>query len=65
MTAIGQKECPNALIARHPVLEGKALRRVDPAHRTRPLQQMPVQGLRRPLDFYHAFGRRLAAGGQP
>ncbi len=57
------------LIARHPVLEGKALRRVDPAHRKapppRPPQQMPVQGLRRPLDFYDAVGRRLAAGSQP
>jgi transposase len=55
-----------ALIARHPVLEGKGLRRVDPAHRKapppRPPQQAPVQGLRRPLEFYGAVGRRLAAG---
>ena len=55
------------LIARHPVLEGKALRRVDPAHRRtpppRPPHQMPTQGLRRPLEFYDAVGRRLAAGG--
>jgi Mu transposase-like protein len=56
------------LIARHPVLEGKGLRRVDPAHRrappARPPQQLPVHGLRRPLEFYDAVGRRLAAGGQ-
>ena len=56
-----------ARIARHPVLEGKGLRRVDPAHRKapppRPPQQMPVQGLRRPLEFYGAVGRRLATGG--
>ena len=56
-----------ALIARHPVLEGKGLRRVDPAHRkappVRPPHQLPVHGLRRPLEFYDAVGRRLAAGG--
>jgi transposase len=55
------------LIARHPVLEGKGLRRVDPAHRKAPPartpQQLPVHGLRRPLEFYDAVGRRLAAGG--
>lgn len=55
------------LIARHPVLEGKARRRVDPAHRKAPPQRPsapPVQhGLRRPLDFYDAVGRRLAAEG--
>lgn len=55
------------LIARHPVLEGKGLRRVDPAHRkappAQPSQQLPVHGLRRPLEFYDAVGRRLAAGG--
>ena len=54
------------IIARHPVLEGKALRRVDPAHRKapppRPPHQVPSQGLRRPLEFYDAVGRRLAAG---
>ena len=37
------------LIARHPVLEGKGLRRVDPAHRkappARPPQQLPVHGV--------------------
>ncbi|WP_417729623.1 Mu transposase domain-containing protein [Roseovarius sp.] len=55
------------LIARHPVLEGKARRRVDPAHRKAPPQRpalLPTsQGLRRPLDFYDAVGRRLAAEG--
>lgn len=54
------------LVARHPVLEGKALRRVDPAHRKapppRPPHQVPSPGLRRPLEFYDAVGRRLAAG---
>lgn len=54
------------LIASHPVLEGKALRRVEPAHRKapppRPPHQMPGQGLRRPLEFYDAVGRRLASG---
>jgi transposase len=54
------------IIARHPVLEGKALRRVDPAHRKAPLPRPPCQipspGLRRPLEFYDAVGRRLAAG---
>lgn len=55
------------LIARHPVLEGKACRRVDPAHRKapprRPSPASSPQGLRRPLDFYGAVGRRLAAEG--
>ncbi len=55
------------LIARHPVLEGKARRRVDPAHRKapppRPVPLPAPQGLRRPLDFYDAVGRRLAAAG--
>ena len=55
------------LIARHPVLEGKARRRVDPAHRKappkRPASPPSSQGLRRPLDFYDAVGRRLAAAG--
>ena len=54
-------------IARHPVLEGKARRRVDPAHRKapppRPVLQAHPQGLRRSLDFYDAVGRRLAAEG--
>lgn len=55
------------LIARHPVLEGKSRRRVDPAHRKapppRPALPAQPQGLRRPLDFYDAVGRRLAAAG--
>ena len=55
------------LIARHPVLEGKARRRVDPAHRKapppRPSPSRSSQGLRRPLDFYGAVGQRLAAEG--
>jgi len=55
------------LIAHHPVLEGKARRRVDPAHRKapprRPALPPPPHGLRRPLDFYDAVGRRLAAEG--
>ncbi|OOY02649.1 IS21 family transposase [Thioclava sp. F28-4] len=57
------------LIACHPVLEGKACRRVDPTHRkTPPKKPAPPpssQGLRRPLDFYDAVGRRLAATGAP
>lgn len=56
------------LIARHPVLEGKGLRRVDPAPRkpppSRPIHQPPAHGLRRPLEFHDAVGRRLAAGGR-
>lgn len=55
------------LIARHPVLEGKARRRVDPTHRKAPPQRpsLPpaLPGLRRPLDFYDAVGRRLASEG--
>lgn len=55
------------LIARHPILEGKDLRRVDPAHRKAPPPQlpqcMPIQGLRRSLEFYDAVGRRMAAEG--
>ncbi|PVH27224.1 IS21 family transposase [Pararhodobacter oceanensis] len=55
------------LIARHPVLEGKARRRVDPAHRKAP-PKTPVpaslpQTRHRPLEFYGAVGRRLAAVG--
>lgn len=53
------------LIACHPVLEGKALRRIDPAHRKapppRPTLSRSSQGLRRSLDFYGAVGQRLAA----
>ena len=55
------------LVARHPVLEGKARRRVDPAHRKappkRPAAPPSAPGLRRPLDFYDAVGRRLATEG--
>ncbi|QIE48036.1 IS21 family transposase (plasmid) [Pseudohalocynthiibacter aestuariivivens] len=55
------------LVARHPVLEGKARRRVDPAHRKappkRPTPPPSPPGLRRPLDFYDAVGRRLATEG--
>ncbi len=54
------------LIASHPVLEGKNLRRVDPRHRQAPparQKQAPVKPsvARRPLDFYGAVGQRLAA----
>lgn len=54
-----------ALIASHPVLEGKNRRRVDPAHRKAPPVRAPkptatVGVQRRPLDFYDAVGRRLA-----
>lgn len=56
-----------ALIAAHPLLEGRGRRRVDPAHRkappTRP-PEPPSSGVgRRPLAFYDAVGRRLAAEG--
>lgn len=55
------------LIGRHPVLEGKARRRIDPAHRKappkRPTPPPSSPGLRRPLDFYDAVGRRLATEG--
>ena len=54
-------------IARHSVLEGKNRRRVDPAHRKAPprsrVPEPASRGLRRPLDFYDAVGRRLAAQG--
>lgn len=54
-------------IASHPVIEGKNQRRVDPSHRKAPpicAPKPPTQiGVRRrPLDFYGAVGRRLAAG---
>jgi hypothetical protein len=58
------------LIARHPVLEGKNQRRVDPGHRkpipvARRAVQLPsspadAMVARRPLAFYEAVGRRLA-----
>ena len=52
-------------IARHPVIEGKNRRRVDPAHRKVPLVRAPkptapIGVQRRPLDFYEAVGQRLA-----
>jgi transposase len=54
-------------IAAHPVLEGKNRRRVDPAHRkTPPSRQptVPIPGVPlRPLSFYDAVGKRLAAEG--
>ncbi len=53
------------LIAVHPVLEGKNRRRVDPSHRkappTRATEASPPGVGRRPLTFYDAVGRRLAA----
>lgn len=54
------------LIAAHPLLEGRNQRRVDPAHRKAPPPRTPEPGAagvgRRPLAFYEAVGRRLAAG---
>lgn len=58
------------LIARHPVLEGKNQRRVEPGHRKAPppvktaqllptTPELPVA--QRPLAFYGAVGQRLAA----
>ncbi|WP_299657243.1 IS21 family transposase [uncultured Jannaschia sp.] len=56
-----------ALIARHPVLEGKGRRRVDPTHRTAPpprRHEPAAPGVPlRPLSFYDAVGKRLAAQG--
>jgi transposase len=54
-----------ALIASHPVIEGKNRRRVDPAHRKAPPARAskpptPIGVGHRPLDFYGAVGRRLA-----
>ncbi len=54
-------------IARHPVLEGRNQRRVDPAHRKAPpprtMAQRPMGVPQRSLAFYDAVGQRLAAGG--
>lgn len=54
-------------IARHPVLEGRNRRRVDPAHRKSPpprsKQQRPQGVPQRSLAFYDAVGQRLASGG--
>lgn len=56
-----------ACIARHPVLEGRNRRRVDPAHRKAPpprtIAQRPSGVPQRSLAFYDAVGQRLAAGG--
>ena len=56
-----------ALIAVHPVLEGKNRRRVDPSHRKAAPARIPKLAepapIRRPLAFYDAVGRRLAAEG--
>ncbi|MCA8906661.1 MAG: hypothetical protein KDA64_02000 [Rhodospirillaceae bacterium] len=55
------------LIAAHPVIEGKNQRRIDPQHRKAPPPAAapdpkgPGIG-RRPLSYYDAVGRRLAAG---
>ena len=59
-----------ALIAAHPVLEGKNQRRVDPAHRKAPppaaLDAPPATSVGvRPLSFYDAVARRLAGEGAP
>ena len=57
-----------ALIAAHPVLEGKNQRRIDPAHRKAPppaiLSEAPPTGVGvRPPSFYDAVARRLAGEG--
>lgn len=55
------------LIATHPVLEGKNRRRIDPSHRKAAPVRLPKipepTPVRRPLAFYDAVGRRLAAEG--
>jgi hypothetical protein len=61
------------LVAVHPVLEGKNLRRVDPQHRktvpASPIWEMPQpppgEVAKRPLDFYGAVGERMARQGAP
>ena len=63
------------LVARHPVLEGRSRHRVDPGHRRSPPPDAPHRWAasahpsplkaavaRRPLAFYDAVARRLAAG---
>ena len=56
-----------ALVAVHPVLEGKNQRRLDPSHRgvrttsRTAVRQTPVA--RRPLDFYAGVAQRLATPG--
>ena len=58
-----------ALIALHPVLEGRNLRRLDPSHRTATPgargQPDPQPVPQRPLDYYAAVGERLADAGAP
>jgi transposase len=57
------------LIARHPVLEGKNRKRIEPGHRkvppTKRAEMLPatpaVPILQRPLAFYGAVGERLAS----
>ena len=57
------------LIARHPVLEGKNRKRIEPGHRKAPpvqhAEMLPttpaVPILQRPLAFYGAVGERLAS----
>ena len=67
------------LIAKHPVLEGRHQRRVEPGHRRGPPRQirggsnhgaMTVCGAgdivaQRPLAFYDAIGRAIALEGRP
>ena len=54
-------------IARHPVLEGRNRRRLNPAHRNaqppRTIAHRPFGMPQRSLAFYDAVGQRLAAGG--
>ena len=57
------------LIARHPVIEGKNRKRIEPGHRkvapAKPAQLLPpppdMPILQRPLAFYGAVGERLAS----
>ena len=54
-----------ALIATHPVLDGKNRRRIDPVHRkalpmAAPAEIAPLGVGVRPLSFYDAVARRLA-----
>ena len=56
-----------ALVAVHPVLDGRNRRRVDPAHRKGPPPAASGAGAPgvgvRPLSFYDAVARRLAGEG--
>ena len=55
------------LIARHPILEGRNRRRVDPGHRRPPPPRIDLPKLeeapKRSLAFYDAVGRRLERQG--